>query len=151
MCAHVHDRRVSVSCLISLEFTQICVKRETGLSANGMETDVDMLALGHLAEQGAFPEASEDVWQEKESVTHCHMLLGSDMRIASADYMTEAFQYAGGTYDPFNLKDPGITMHCIDDIADMCHEEALDTALMFEAPEDQDQHCLLGQDLLGLC
>ena len=137
---------------------QVCVKREAGLGADGMETDVEMLALGHLAEQGAFPDTSRDVSQEQESVTHCHMLLSSDMRIASADYMTEAFRYAGGTYDSeaFNLKDqlgedPGIMMHGIDDIVDMCHEEALDAALMFEPPDDQDQHCLVGQDLLGLC
>ena len=139
-------------CLISREFTQVWVKQEARLGADGMETDVDMLALGHLAEQGAFPDASKDVWQEQESVMHCHVLLSSDMRIASADYMTEAFCYAGSTYDSFNLKDqlgedPGITMHFIDDIADMCPEEAL----MFEAPDEQDQHCLLGQDLLGLC
>jgi hypothetical protein len=32
----------------------------------------------------------------------------------------------------------------------MCHEEALQT-LLFEAPDDEDQHRLWGQDLLGLC
>ena len=32
----------------------------------------------------------------------------------------------------------------------MCHEDALQT-LMFEGPDDDDQHRLWGQDLLGLC
>jgi hypothetical protein len=32
----------------------------------------------------------------------------------------------------------------------MCHEDALQT-LLFEAPDDEDQHRLWGQDLLGLC
>ena len=103
---------------------------------------VEAAVYGHAVPQGpgAIADDAKDIWQHEDSAAHCHMLLSADMSMAGADYLTDAFRFAGGAggaafSDTFNLKeemgeDNGIAMHCIDDIApeqpedSTCEEDA---------------------------